>query len=94
MRMYRYCMRKRMVYRVIEMPLQLRRDAFCLFSCFVFQQTTLWQHYYPEGGWGWLLAAIGIIIQCLSQMSIGVLTEIIASQFQPDLFNAGEISIF
>lgn len=54
---------------------------------------TLRQHYYPEGEWGWLLVAIGFIIQCLSHglhMSIGVLNTIIASRFQQDLLHASE----
>uniref|UniRef100_A0A182X5A9 Uncharacterized protein n=1 Tax=Anopheles quadriannulatus TaxID=34691 RepID=A0A182X5A9_ANOQN len=39
------------------------------------QLITLKQHYYPEGGWGWLVTYIGIIINCIAhglQLSAGV----------------------
>lgn len=27
---------------------------------------TIQQHYYPEGGWGWMIVACGVLVQCLS----------------------------
>uniref|UniRef100_A0A182SEC1 Monocarboxylate transporter n=1 Tax=Anopheles maculatus TaxID=74869 RepID=A0A182SEC1_9DIPT len=39
------------------------------------QLITLKQHYYPEGGWGWLVTYIGILINCIAhglQLSAGV----------------------
>lgn len=40
------------------------------------QLMTLRQHYYPEGGWGWVLVVVAFIVQCLShglQLSFGIL---------------------
>ncbi|KAK6631717.1 hypothetical protein RUM43_013781 [Polyplax serrata] len=27
---------------------------------------TIQQHYYPEGGWGWMIVVCGTLVQCLS----------------------------
>lgn len=56
------------------------------------QLMTLRQHYYPEGGWGWLVLSIGFIVQCISHglhMSIGVLVTAIISQYHQNLLYAG-----
>lgn len=56
------------------------------------QLMTLRQHYYPEGGWGWLLVAIAFTVQCLSHglhMSIGVLITTIIATFHQNLLHAG-----
>ncbi|KFB52159.1 AGAP000795-PB-like protein [Anopheles sinensis] len=39
------------------------------------QLITLKQHYYPEGGWGWLVTYIGVVVHCIAhglQLSAGV----------------------
>lgn len=30
------------------------------------QLLTLKQHYYPEGGWGWVIVVVGVLVQVLS----------------------------
>jgi hypothetical protein len=30
------------------------------------QLLTLKQHYYPEGGWGWVVVVVGVLVQLLS----------------------------
>lgn len=56
------------------------------------QLMTLRQHYYPEGGWGWFVLAIGFLVQTISHglhMAIGVLTTAIIHEFQQNLLYAG-----
>uniref|UniRef100_A0A182QM13 Monocarboxylate transporter n=1 Tax=Anopheles farauti TaxID=69004 RepID=A0A182QM13_9DIPT len=68
------------------------------------QLITLKQHYYPEGGWGWLVTYIGIVVNCIAhglQLSAGVfllqtgthifphLTVAAASQTSQDTDRAG-----
>ncbi|XP_035919385.1 lysine-specific demethylase 7A-like [Anopheles stephensi] len=58
------------------------------------QLITLKQHYYPEGGWGWLVTYIGIIINCIAhglQLSAGVFLLQTAHIF-PHLTVAADIS--
>lgn len=57
------------------------------------QLMTLHQHYYPEGGWGWIVLAIGSIVQCISHglhMSVGVLMAIVIKEFGQTSFATGE----
>jgi len=45
---------------------------------------TLKQHYYPEGGWGWIVVAVSFAVHVLNQglhMSSGVMLPIIARNF-------------
>lgn len=45
---------------------------------------TLRQHYYPEGGWGWLVVAIAVIVQILTHglhMAAGVLLSFTGKRF-------------
>lgn len=56
------------------------------------QLMTLRQHYYPEGGWGWLVLAIGFLVQGLSHglhMAIGVLITAVTHEFRQNLLYAG-----
>lgn len=58
------------------------------------QLMTLRQHYYPEGGWGWLITAIGIIMQCIAHglhMSVGVFIVEIMRSFRVSSIRAGEL---
>ncbi|XP_058063354.1 uncharacterized protein LOC131213344 [Anopheles bellator] len=57
------------------------------------QLITLKQHYYPEGGWGWLVTYIGIVIHCIAhglQLSAGVLLLQTANFFPHVTVAAGE----
>ncbi|KAL1455368.1 hypothetical protein WDU94_009467 [Cyamophila willieti] len=45
---------------------------------------TLRQHYYPEGGWGWLVVAIAVIVQILTHglhMAAGILLSFTGKRF-------------
>lgn len=45
---------------------------------------TLKQHYYPEGGWGWIVVAVSFAVHVLNQglhMSSGVLLPAIVRNF-------------
>lgn len=45
---------------------------------------TLKQHYYPEGGWGWFVVCIAVIVQTLNhglQFSFGVLLSMVLKRF-------------
>ncbi|XP_055603888.1 monocarboxylate transporter 12-like isoform X2 [Uranotaenia lowii] len=49
------------------------------------QLMTLKQHYYPEGGWGWLLTVIGFTIHCICHglhLSAGVFMVAMADVFR------------
>lgn len=57
------------------------------------QLMTLRQHYYPEGGWGWLITAIGMIMQCLAHgihMAAGVFMVEIMRTFRVSSIRAGD----
>ncbi|KAF7386053.1 hypothetical protein HZH66_011895 [Vespula vulgaris] len=48
------------------------------------QLLTLKQHYYPEGGWGWLVILVGMFVQILShgtQGAVGVFVQHVANRF-------------
>ncbi|XP_055710643.1 monocarboxylate transporter 2-like isoform X1 [Phlebotomus papatasi] len=56
------------------------------------QLMTLRQHYYPEGGWGWLLTSIGLTMQCISHglhTSAGVLMVEMMRTFSQDILSTG-----
>lgn len=58
------------------------------------QLLTLRQHYYPEGGWGWVITTVGVFIQTIShglQLSCGVLTYAIMRQYKENHVNAGKL---
>lgn len=58
------------------------------------QLMTLRQHYYPEGGWGWLVLAIGFLVQAISHglhMAIGVFITAVTREFRQNLLYAGEL---
>ncbi|XP_047363634.1 uncharacterized protein LOC124954555 isoform X2 [Vespa velutina] len=48
------------------------------------QLLTLKQHYYPEGGWGWLVILVGMLVQILShgtQGAVGIFIQHVANRF-------------
>lgn len=48
------------------------------------QLLTLRQHYYPEGGWGWVLVVVCFIVQSITHglhLALGVFTLIVAREF-------------
>nr|XP_033332587.1 monocarboxylate transporter 10-like isoform X1 [Megalopta genalis] len=48
------------------------------------QLHTLKQHYYPEGGWGWIVMVVGVIVQMLSHGihgASGILLQQVAGMF-------------
>ncbi|XP_048513585.1 uncharacterized protein LOC105690694 isoform X2 [Athalia rosae] len=50
------------------------------------QLLTLKQHYYPEGGWGWVILVVGMMVQLLSHGihgATGVLLPQVAGRFGP-----------
>ncbi|XP_065089111.1 monocarboxylate transporter 2-like isoform X3 [Ochlerotatus camptorhynchus] len=56
------------------------------------QLMTLRQHYYPEGGWGWLLTVIGFTIHCICHglhLSAGVFMMEMANVFRQQPIAAG-----
>jgi len=54
----------------------------------------LWQHYYPEGGWGWVVVTVSVLVHILThglQLSFAVLITPLAAKFPPhDVINAGQ----
>lgn len=54
----------------------------------------LWQHYYPEGGWGWVVVTVSVLVHVLThglQLSFAMLISPIAAKFPPhDDINAGQ----
>lgn len=49
------------------------------------QLLTLKQHYYPEGGWGWVIVVVGVLVQILSHGihgSVGVLVQQVQIRFE------------
>lgn len=56
------------------------------------QLMTLHQHYYPEGGWGWIILFIATLVQCIAHglhMAVGVLLVTIESEFEQSSFLTG-----
>lgn len=52
------------------------------------KKVTLYQHYYPEGNWGWIILAVALVIQVLCQgvvLSFGLLLPWIQFNFGPGL---------
>ncbi|XP_065339099.1 monocarboxylate transporter 10-like isoform X3 [Cloeon dipterum] len=53
----------------------------------------LWQHYYPEGGWGWVIVAVSVLVHVLThglQLSFALLISPLVTKFpQHDETNAG-----
>lgn len=48
------------------------------------QLLTLKQHYYPEGGWGWVVLLVGLLVQILSHGAhgaVGVFLQQVAAKF-------------
>lgn len=58
----------------------------------------LWQHYYPEGGWGWVVVTVSVLVHVLThglQLSFAMLISPIATKFPPhDDINAGQARSF
>nr|XP_034172966.1 uncharacterized protein LOC117600955 isoform X3 [Osmia lignaria] len=53
------------------------------------QLHTLKQHYYPEGGWGWIVVFAGVLVQVLSHGihgSNGVFLQQVANKFGPHAY--------
>ena len=52
------------------------------------QLLTLKQHYYPEGGWGWVVVVVGVLVQLLSHgmhVASGVLVGETVRRFGKDI---------
>lgn len=57
------------------------------------QLMTLRQHYYPEGGWGFIIIFIGLIMQCIAHgihMSAGVVLVEIMRTFHVSSTKSGD----
>lgn len=56
---------------------------------------TLKQHYYPEGGWGWFIVLIAVVVQTLNhgvQMASGTLLPLILKRFPTATYkSAGKV---
>lgn len=56
---------------------------------------TLKQHYYPEGGWGWFIVLIAVVVQTLNhgvQIAAGALLPLILKRFPTATYkSAGKI---
>jgi len=53
----------------------------------------LWRHYYPEGGWGYMVVNCSVLVQILNhglQLSYGVLLPYICQKFNAGIFETGE----
>jgi hypothetical protein len=53
------------------------------------QLLTLKQHYYPEGGWGWVILLVGLLVQILSHGAhgaVGVFLQQVAVKFGPHVY--------
>jgi hypothetical protein len=62
----------------------LRRGGPRLVAADVRQLLTLKQHYYPEGGWGWVVVVVGVLVQLLSHglhVAYGVLLGEVVRRF-------------
>lgn len=55
---------------------------------------TLRQHYYPEGGWGWVLVVVGFLVQTISHglhMSLGVFAIEVAREYNQEFIHCGMV---
>ncbi|XP_067212438.1 uncharacterized protein [Linepithema humile] len=53
------------------------------------QLLTLKQHYYPEGGWGWVILLVGLLVQILSHgahEAVGVFIQQVTVKFGPHVY--------
>lgn len=53
----------------------------------------LWRHYYPEGGWGYIVVGCCMLVQVLNhglQLSFGVMVEPISKRFDVGMQESGE----
>jgi hypothetical protein len=51
------------------------------------KKATIWTHYYPEGGWGWVVLVVATLVQMLNhglQLSFGVLLLAVAQKYPTD----------
>lgn len=58
------------------------------------QLMTLRQHYYPEGGWGWVLVVVCFLVQSISHglhLGLGMLTLSIMTEFHQSLIAASAL---
>lgn len=56
------------------------------------QLMTIRQHYYPEGGWGWLIMVIVLLVQCITHglhTSIGILIVEMTKEYRQSHVNSG-----
>lgn len=54
--------------------------------------STIRQHYYPEGGWGWVVVACSVLVQILCHGlhgATGVWLQVVLGQFPGGLLPAG-----
>ena len=53
------------------------------------KQATIRQHYYPEGGWGYIVVTVAFLVQVIAhgfQMAVGILILAIIKRWGPDRF--------
>lgn len=70
-------------YRTPEQP----RDRPSILKHQELKSSTIRQHYYPEGGWGWVICACAFLIHCMTtglQLSYGILYIEVLRQFGND----------
>jgi hypothetical protein len=63
------------------------------------KEATISQHYYPEGGWGWIVVVVGVLVQMLSHgihLSAGILALEMTRRFKSptSLIDTGKFLIF
>lgn len=62
------------------------------------QRRLLCRHYYPEGGWGWVIATVGVIVQILThgiQLSYSQLIIPTSKKFHiPPVHSAGKLTLY
>lgn len=54
--------------------------------------STILQHYYPEGGWGWVVVACSVLVQILGHGlhgATGIWLQVVLGQFPVGLLPAG-----
>jgi len=54
--------------------------------------STIRQHYYPEGGWGWVVVACSVLVQILCHGlhgATGIWLQVVIGQFSVGLLPAG-----
>lgn len=57
----------------------------------------LWRHYYPEGGWGYVVVACSVLVQILNhgfQLAYGVLQEHLLAKFKVEIKQTGKLLYF